>query len=40
MSIYLETLCWKEFLPKFNGEGEEWGGGWNKNVLARKILKN
>ena len=39
-----ESLCWMEFFPKCNnrrGAGEAgWGGGWNKNVLAGKILKN
>ena len=35
MSIYLESLCWIEFHPKFNN----WGG-WNKNALVGKILKN
>ena len=35
MSIYLESLCWMEFLPKFNSRG-----GWNKNFLTGKILRN
>ena len=36
MSICLEALSWKEFLPKGNNRG----GDWNKNVRAGKILKN
>ena len=36
MSIYLGSLCWMEFFPKFNIRRE---GGWSKNVLARKNLK-
>ena len=35
MSIYLESLCWMEFLPKFNSLRDL-----NKNVLAGEILKN
>ena len=30
MSVYLETLSWKEVLPKFDSpeaEGAEWEGG-------------
>ena len=27
MSIYLETFCWKEFLPKFNSRERMEGGG-------------
>ena len=34
MSIYLETLCWKEVLPKFNSQRV---GDWNNNVLAGKM---
>ena len=44
MSVYLETLSWKEVLPKFDSpeaEGAEGKGvSWNKNVLAGKILRN
>ena len=35
MSIYLETLCWKEFLPKVNGEGEGGGGGIRMSLLEK-----
>ena len=34
MSIYLESLCWMEFFPKYNSRE-----GWNKNVLAGKNFK-
>ena len=37
MSICLEALSWKEFLPKVNSRGEK---DWNKNVRAGKIFKN
>ena len=35
MSIYLESLYWMEFPQKFNSRG-----GWIKNFLAGKILRN
>ena len=35
-SMCLESLCWMEFLPKFNMVNL----GWNKNVLDGKIFKN
>ena len=39
MSIYLENLCWMEFLPKCNSRGRE-RSGWNKKCPGKKILKN
>ena len=36
MSIYLESLCWMEFLPKFNSPGGG-GGGWVGGLGIRML---